>query len=185
MNKSIAALIVGTCLASPLAIAQSNDTGWYLGLGAGRAYLEDDNRLVGVDFDADDTAMKVYFGYKINQYIAIEGSYADWGEPDDRIGGNKYEADLSGFGGFVMGILPVTDRFDLFAKIGVYLWDAELENKRTNLELADEDGYNLGFGFGAGYDLTNNVGIRVEFEAVDADTLDDAYAGTVGIHWQF
>ena len=69
------------------------------------------------DFDDDKDVWQGIAGYKFNEWIAIEGSYIDFGDYGNDLAG----AETDGYTAAVKGILPLTERFSLFAKVG-QLW---------------------------------------------------------------
>jgi len=185
MKNPMLPLVLGALLASPAAYAKE---GWYIGAGIGQATVEEEDRTVTprLDFDDDDTAFKVYAGYKFSDYFAFEGQYFDNGEATDNLtNGDRVEVTADGFGAYALGILPATERFDLFGKIGVAWWDGEIKNKTTGFKYADESGYDLGFGFGASFDVTDRFVIRAEFEAIDSDKIDEVYTWMASVQWNF
>jgi len=185
MKNPVLPMVLGALLISPAAYANE---GWYIGAGIGQSTVEEDDRTVSprLEFDDDDTAFKVYAGYKFNDYFAFEGQYFDYGEPTDNLAnGDRVEVTADGFGAYALGILPVSERFDFFGKIGVAWWDAEVKNKTTGVRYIDEDGYDLGFGFGASFDITDRFVIRAEFEAIDADKVDEIYSWMASVQWNF
>lgn len=120
-------------LASPYALA--NDSGWYAGINAGRSTAEiDDPRITSallssgftttsINDDDRDTGYKLYGGYQFNKYFALEGGYFDLGTfgftattvPAGTLNGTIR---LKGLNLDAVGILPVTEKFSLFGRIG-------------------------------------------------------------------
>ena len=81
-------------IASPQALADSIDAGWYLGANVGQSRANiDEARIargllgsgfsgVAIDSDERDTGYKVFGGYRVNRHFAIEGGYFDLGKFD-------------------------------------------------------------------------------------------------------
>ena len=187
MKNPILPLVLGALLASPAVYARE---GWYIGAGIGQATVEEEDRTVSprLDFDDDDTAFKVYAGYKFNPYFAFEGQYFDYGEAKENlaaVGGERVEVSADGFAAYALGILPVSERFDFFGKIGAAWWDGEIKNKTTGFKYVDESGYDLAFGFGASFDVTDRFIIRADFEAIDSDKIDEIYSWMASVQWAF
>ena len=69
--KSIGLTAILLMLASGTALA-AEDGGFYLGAGVGQFNLEEDDfaELTADDFDADDTSLKLFAGWRFNPYIA-------------------------------------------------------------------------------------------------------------------
>src|SRR6185436_14318068 len=94
------------------------------------------------DFDAGDAgALTGRLGYKFNRNFAAEGE-ASFGINDDD------DVDLNhNLGVYAVGILPVSDAFDLHARVGYQTSEVD-----TPLGDADDDG--LGYGVGAQWNLS-------------------------------
>jgi OOP family OmpA-OmpF porin len=131
------------------------EPGWYIGGGLGDADVDRSG------FD-DDTAFKLFGGYKSGGPLAVEAAYVDLGEFD----GRGAEFDVDGFQLAALGHLPLGEKFSLFGKGGVYFWDSDASGA------GDDDGTDITFGFGVLY-ATEKWGIRVEWERFDGTDPDD------------
>src|SRR5262245_5080304 len=91
--------------------AQAADKGFYIGAGIGQANLENQVNDVGdigeIDFDADDTGLKAFAGFRFNDWIGIEGSYVDFGNPSDIFEDDDVDVDANAWAGYVVGFLPI------------------------------------------------------------------------------
>ena len=139
MRLSIARGVAGIAALIALGIgtqpAFADDAGWYLGFGAGRSLSRLDydrlaRELSAADFDAPtlyphnrDTAYKGFGGYQFSRNFALEGSYFDLGKfgfpapaaaPGVLDGGLR----VRGYGVDAVGLLPLSERFSAFAKLG-------------------------------------------------------------------
>jgi OOP family OmpA-OmpF porin len=85
----------------------------------------------------------VFGGFKFNQYIAIEGSYYDFGEIGDR--SNQLEID--GIIIVAVGSIHVLPKLSLFGKIGAHDWDADTSRLIAS-QLNTDSGTDAFFGFG-------------------------------------
>ena len=172
-----------SCMLISFAYAQES---FYVGASIGQSYIEEDDVVAGEDFDEEDFGFKVFGGYQFHKNFAAEFDYLDFGEPDDNILGVKSEIELYAFALYGVGILPLTDQFELFAKLGAAYWDAEVKAKFLGLSVSDdEDGTDLAYGLGASFAFTDQVAVRVEYEGVDVDDLDGADLLTVGGTYSF
>jgi OOP family OmpA-OmpF porin len=166
MNKRVALngfVLVGM-FASASALADV-PAGFYAGAGVGKASIEDDD----TGFDADDTAFKVFGGYNFNRNFAVEVSYFDGGNPDDRFGIGSIEASLTGLNFSALGRLPVNDVFSVFGKIGFAAYDVEAKGRIGNTVVASDDDSDedLSYGIGAAFNLGPSFEVRGEYEAID------------------
>ncbi len=126
--------------------------------------------------DDTDNGWKIYGGYKFNQNMAVEGSYADFGEmtidsnvtsPFQGTLDTTWEAQTLAVAG--VGILPLAYSMELFGKIGVHYWDVDYQRTASagggvGSASESENGTDLLFGVGAGYTLNNNFALRAEWE---------------------
>lgn len=177
----LAALAV---IASPFAVA--DDTGWYVGANIGQSRAKiDDARITGgllgaglattsISNDDSDTGYKLFGGYKFNRNFAVEGGYFDLGRfgftantaPPGTLNGSIR---LKGLNLDLVGILPITEKFSAFGRVGVDYADARdafsgtgvvnVLNPNPNKREA-----NIKFGGGLQYDFTQSLAMRLEAE---------------------
>lgn len=150
--------------------------GFYVGFGIGRNTLKDSS----VDFDASDTAFKLFGGYSINPYLAVEGSYIDGGSPSQDFFGSEVSVDTTAFDASLVGSYPFTPQFSLLGRLGVMFWD----EKASGFGLtASESGNDLSYGIGAGFHFSPNSHLRLEWQS--ADTELDVSIISASIAWKF
>lgn len=148
----------------------------YIGAAAGQADIE----------STDDTSIKIFGGYRYNNF-GIEAAYHDLGEQsetDPFLGTAAIEVtgiEISG-----VGFLALNPSFDIFGKIGLFLWDVDLS--LTGFPGVSDDGNDLMFGFGGQFKPTKNFSIRAEYQltelsinSVDFDT--DILSIGVALHF--
>ncbi len=196
--RFIFAFVASVLLASAPAFA-AEDSGFYVGAGIGEAGVDVDLGVSGVsDFDGSDTAFKVFGGWKVIKYLAVELEYIDGGEADDRwrFDDGEFSEQLratvafTGFNLSAVGILPIGEQFNVFAKLGLLFWDADGTLRYSN-SLGDSETERLGesdndfsWGIGAGFDFTENFGVLVEYQGFKLDDADaDLISGSVV--WRF
>jgi len=86
----------------------------------------------------------------------------------------------------VIGFLPANPNFDLFGKVGMFFWDADLS--LTGFPSISEDGSDYIFGMGGQYNPSKNVSIRFEYQAttLDINGVDfDTDVVSVGASYNF
>ena len=162
---------------------------FYIGLGMGEAYVNDDT----TDEEISATTLMLQAGYKINEYMALEGRYTvNLGDPDYDSGNltgiaNGYDGDLSTWGVYVKPMYPI-GKFSFYALLGY--GEIMLE------DLAGGDAVEDGFqwGVGASYALTEQVSIFADYVSLYDDKgfdyrakLDDVDTDTwtVGFSYNF
>jgi OOP family OmpA-OmpF porin len=169
---------------------------WYLGASTGQsridattgeideAFLIDDGFVAsGTTLDKTDTGWKAYLGYRFNRIFALEGGYADLGEatfkttivsapasPGLPTPPFPINATATANGVMFSGVLhlPLTAHSSVFAKAGVFGWEAEFTEripgtgitrvKRTERET------DAVYGAGAELGLSDALRLRLEFE---------------------
>ena len=181
------------------ALADGNDSGPYVGAGYGQFNVTIDNlESAGQDIrdiDTDDGAWKAFFGWRFNKFFSLEGDYIDLGNPRggfDASGSNgNYSVDLSGFGIYAIGTLPITI-FELSAKVGYYYHDVtikvDLESAGSgNQDIVNSDKSTEAFtyGVGAGVTLIDHLNVNVEYERMEFDKLSNAYVVWLTGAWRF
>lgn len=116
----------------------------------------------GGDFDEDDDFKEALVGLQFNSFLGIEGSYVDLGE----FGGDLGNADIDGYSLAVVGRLPLTESFGLFAKAGQLFWDADV----SLAGFSDSyDGDEPFLGVGADFYVTDNLAIALEYDRYEVD----------------
>jgi OOP family OmpA-OmpF porin len=186
-GKWMTAAAVLTLTAGP-ALGQIDDNdnreGFYLGVGLGdfsssADSLEDFDEL---DFDSDDTAMKVFGGWRLNRFFAIQLDYIDFGESSTNANLLNIRSETSGFAPTVIGTLPI-GFFELFAKAGMMWYDVDFDI--DNDPGYSDSGEDPIYGVGVGLTLIERLSLRLEYEVVDIDALDEADAIWLTAAWRF
>ncbi len=160
---------------------------WYLGatLGASNANITQEAvPVTGATSsafltDSRDPGVKVFAGYRFNRYFAVEGGFAWLGEFQATTQvtaptAGALNADIRVIGLYIDAVpmLPVGDRFALFAKVGVLL--SETRTTRSTFGTvtpvpglnanASIDQPNWSYGLGMQYDLDKTVTLRFVWE---------------------
>ncbi len=164
--------------------------GFYVGgsTGIGDVTLRSNNQF---DDPKDSLfVIKGIGGYRANKFFAIEGAIigATNDEYDDGLDG---EADVS-FGalsGSLLGIIPVDDTFELYAKIGAYVGESVVDDNflffGTNNTEENENGLVWGAGTFLKFGSRKQFTIRVDYEEFDTDALDDFWTVSGGFQYNF
>jgi opacity protein-like surface antigen len=162
--------------------AVDNESGFYAGAGVGSFDVKIDD-FDDVDdtidrYDTDDTAWKAFAGWRLRPFIALELAYVNLGSPDDEIlPGVDLTVETDGFAPYVVGILPLGDWFELFAKAGYYWYDVEARISSPIGEASEDDSNStFTWGAGAGVNIFEVVNVRLEYEQFDFDETDDSRA---------
>lgn len=148
----------------------------YLGVGIGQSKYKDIDEVqaacagVGAVCDVDDSgsAFKIYGGVSFIKFLGIEASYIDLGEAKANASVPiPAEATLTAKGGSLSLLpqIPIGDHVTVFGRLGVSAVEAELEASAPGFSAEDSTGAaGVIFGVGGILRLTDNIGIRAEWE---------------------
>lgn len=178
-------LAVLAAIASQFAVA--DDSGWYVGGNVGQSRAKIDNarittQLLGAGLTATsiadnnrDTGYKLFAGYQINKNFALEGGYFNLGRfsyvattaPAGNLSGNIR---LQGVNLDGVAMLPITDQFSVFGRLGLNYAQAHDGFSSTGAVLTpanpnpSKNQVNYKFGAGLQYAFTDVLAMRAEVE---------------------
>lgn len=216
MKRAITLSLVTAFAALTTSTALAQDSsGLYINLGATQLSTEQDLRNTEISGeiidlgiqDIDITMITGRIGYRVNDFLAVEGE-AGFGLGGDEITQTvPFEAlgqvanvdaniglDVGNYYiGFVRGILPAGDDFDIFARVGYGEAEAsadvnaslaggssDLLASLAGLSLSTsltEKASDFAYGVGAQYNFTDTDGVRVDYTRLDkTDIISLAYA---------
>ena len=165
-KSSIAALgfVVAAGLALP-AMAQVGMNGWYVGASIGQAKARDAcNDLAGTGLSCDDTdtAWKIFAGYQFHPSFAAEAGYINLGKASAAGFGLTDEVKSTAWDLSLISSVPVTEPLSLFGRLGVYSADVKED---TNFGFSSShSNSDLTYGLGLRYNVTENLGVRAEWQ---------------------
>jgi OOP family OmpA-OmpF porin len=190
MTKHLSGLMV--ILAAAAVPASAVENGFFIGGSIGGSSLEVrdfDDELGDLRFSDGDTAYRLFAGFRFLNFLAVEAGYVDLGDPSDIVGevdGEPLELQIGvkGWDAFAVGMLPIGP-VDLFAKVGVVSWDADIRAALDDLRDRDSDsGTDAAYGIGVALRL-GNVALRAEGEQFDIGDAEDVYMFSVGMTYTF
>lgn len=174
--KAIAgAVLVSSGLAAAQAHAQEK---FYAGGSIGSGSIDESittELITSGTVDGKSNGFKVFGGYRFNPNLAVELALVDLGKASysgtfSGIPVTGGQVKVSGLNASAVGLYPVNPGFELFAKAGLFAWDAKASDLTGGVPFsAKNDGVNLSLGIGANYYFTKNVGARIEWEHFDLD----------------
>jgi len=147
--------------------------------------------------DAKDSAYGFVVGWRLTEHIALEGGYLDLGDVvyKDRSTGlfantppaenwaQNLETSTSGIALSALGILPLTYRWEVYARGGVLIANSEesvfiTDGNQSEKLRANQSGFDLFAGLGLSFSVAEIYNLRLEygrvFDAGDDDVLDEA-----------
>ena len=198
MTKATTVAAALLALMAGPALAQEDDTdragrnleGFYLGGGIGdySSSVDEINSLdsiddAGVDFSDGDNAMKVFGGWHFNQFFAVQADYVDFGESSGAVSPSvSGTSDVQGFAPSIVGTLPIGP-IELFARVGMMFYEVDLN--LSGGQLIDESGEDLVYSAGIGIDVLDRLNLRLEYEEIDIEQLDESDALWLNVAWKF
>ncbi len=177
-----ASFLLFVTFANPLMAQTTTDynEGWYMGgnMGISTANIDKDKitqNLTNYSYsdDEQDLGYKLFGGYQFNKNFALEGGYFNLGKfdyslstPNGSLDGN---IKVMGLNLDAVAILPITEDFSAFARIGANYAQAKDSFGTTgNISISDnspkKNDLNYKFGAGLQYAVTNALALRLEAE---------------------
>ena len=160
------------------AVVQRPDRFVFVGASGGRSDIAEAlarNLLTSGSVDGEASGFKLFAGYQFHRNYAAEIAFVDLGEA-------KYQGEFSGIpvsGGKLqvtginlaaLGRVPLSTRFALFAKLGVFFWEVEANDTTPAGPFsAKTDGASASFGVGASFDIGRHAAVRAEVENFRVD----------------
>jgi OmpA-OmpF porin, OOP family len=183
MNRSAGFLITTLLGAFVSAPAYPQEGRSYLGGGLGQSKFIEwcDPTLRACD--DQDSAWKLFGGYRFNRYFAVEASYVDWGKVTATgATGARAAADQHSYGIAAVGSLQIDPRFTVFGKLGFLRNEQETRRITPNPSTLQRQETGLHYGFGGKYSFTKNWGLRAELE--NTEKLD-VRMFSIGVEFTF
>lgn len=159
----------------------------YARMGVERGALDGQAIAAGLppssSVDKSGVGFKLGVGYQFNRNFAVEGGYDDlrsfhYRNPGTADTGIKYTARI--WNVFGVGTLPLDDGLLVFGKIGIADNRLKADTVETAAYQNKESHVRAAFGVGGEYDLTDNFGLRVEYEYFGKAGSDANFAAHTG-----
>ncbi|GMA83472.1 porin family protein [Shewanella glacialipiscicola] len=160
------------------------ENGIYVGANYGYLKVDGDD-----DFDDNSDVMQGLVGYKFNKYLALEGSYINFGD----YGNGLANAETDGYTAAIKVMLPIADRVELYAKGGQLWYSTDYDVVGFS---GNDDGEGVFAGAGVAFKVTDRFLINAEYTWYDADinvdnvanggkTDTDFNQASVGVEYRF
>jgi len=183
-NIVIALLALSSLGTAPQVLARGP---FYVGASAGWSDIDTEIAFPGLitsgTADGKNTGYKIFGGYEFNPYFGVEISLVDLGRV--KYSGSYLGApvtggkvDVVGLNGSAVGIVPVTESFSLFGKLGIFAWEASWSDVTNGVPTKGQDnGADLSIGAGFAFNFTKNFSARLEWERFKAGGGEDYNTG--------
>jgi len=136
----------------------------------------------------DPNGFGIYGGYNLNENLAIELAYDDFGDSNDNFD-PEWTISASAISAVAIAKAPLNNGFTLYGKLGVSRYDVELDvngNPDPFLGIfgnVSDDGTELTYGAGVRYEASEEIGLRLEYVFVDGD--DSVKPSTLSIALEY
>ena len=194
-HRLAAMVAVGMFFLAPPLLADSN--AWSVSLKVGEASIDENfgDENFGWRVDDEDTSLGVAVGYTPFRYLGFEAAYHDLGtyrglpnlcevcttfNNDLLIPIHPGEADFTALSFSLVPRWPITERFALYGKVGVFDWEGETTPLFPGQSVEDPSDTEFLTGVGARYGLPSGLGVQLEYEA------SELYENlSLGATWRF
>lgn len=157
----------------------------YVGISGGRSRFDINSGPPGFASDSSDSVIKLTTGGYFHPNMGVEFGYLDVGKAR-RLGG---ETKAQGLNLSLVGRAPLTEQFDLFAKLGTTYGRTRTSGViGTGVQTGKEDGFGLSYGLGARWAFTPQWAAVVEWENHKfkfSDANANVKLTTVGLQYRF
>jgi opacity protein-like surface antigen len=196
MKKVLLASAVVAATLSGAAFAE-NPTGPYVGGAFGRFNLDIDSpRDFGSNISRavndNDNSYKIFAGWRVLPFLALEAAYVNLGEPGDAISSSgtngRYNLKADGFAPSAIASLPLGP-VELSGKVGYYYYDVEVNTNiggsgNTSLD-SDYSRNDFFYGVGLGITLFEHLHVKAEYERLDLENYDKSDIVWLSGAWRF
>ena len=166
-------IIVGVAIASAFSPAlHASEAKFYVLGGAGLSYFDEKNS--GGDKE-DATSFTLGGGVKINENLAFEVNYHNFGDVKDSAPSASAKITSTAFAIGMLGILPMGERTSVYARADIMAVDVDLKATVNGTTMsASSNGYSPSIGVGFDYKIADTVNLRAQ---VQRTFYDDDIAG--------
>jgi hypothetical protein len=177
--RKILVATMATCILMPIT---ANAEGFFVGGSIGSASLSQD--FDGLTVDDSTTSFRLVAGWRFNEYFSVEGGYNSFGKfkDDVDIAGVPTSVSLTA-DGFTLGLggsIPLSDRFSLIGRAGMFFWNGTAEiNSVTQADPGDSNPF---FGAGAQFAISSKFLINADFTRYE---VEDANSDVLSVGFEY
>ena len=156
MKKTLSIALLCAAIATP-ALAQK-DNHWYMALDAGPLRMQNSNY-------ADPGSLTVSGGYRFGRNFALEGGLTGYGDSTIYYGNGTTTAEQGDARFLAVGILPLSQSFELFGKAGLGFHTAKVTGTGAySSTYSKETTTNAVIGFGGQFNINRTFALRLQYE---------------------
>jgi len=142
---------IAALLAASAVMAETTERPWYVGAALGKTQVE--------DFSSNSVRHDFILGWRLLSFLAVEASYINLGRFEDASAPDPLLL-INGFGGALLGFLPINDRVSAIGRFGLHKLDIEHNYEGYEPKLARI------VGVGAEWTLRERLAVRLEFQHI-------------------
>ncbi len=151
--------------------------------GEGDSYIGFSLGSVSPDNSVYDSTMgwKLFGGYSVNRYFALEAGYISFGDMDGPMMSNNETKifSSSGLEFSAIGSYPLADKFAVFGKLGFLVWDSKWRNSGPTGGMVTTGDVDLFYGLGGRFDLSSSIGFLGTWERYSLDDEIDVLSASI------
>lgn len=117
----------------------------------------------GGTFDNDNEVIEATLGGFFNRHIGVEASATSFGEYGD----DALSSDTKGYGMAIIGRLPLSNSWGLYAKGGQFFWDNDIETDGSSIETDGSDPF---YSAGMDFRLAEHFNMIIEYTRYELDS---------------
>ncbi len=174
------------------AIAMANDA--YMDFSIGQTKFPGTGTAQGIisSVDDSDSSLTLTFGYKFNNYIAVQAGYYDFGEysstfrldqpPFDQGPDATLSYEIRAYSVAVVPQYPISEKLSVFAELGMHSYSADAQNQFPSfengvfdsmiVEKSSQDGEEFFYQAGLAYQFTDSLFTSIKYGQFDLDSDD-------------
>lgn len=173
-----------TALAAGPPLFAAGDGPWSVTLKAGQASVDEHfgDGFFGWRADDEETSFGVAVGYTPSRYFGFEAAFHDLGtyrglpdlcevcttlETDLLVAIHPADVSFTGFSLAVLPTWPLTERFAVYGKLGVFDWRGDTTPLYEGQSLDDPSDTDLLTGVGARFTSPSGLGVQIEYETTE------------------
>ena len=141
----------------------------YLGFQFGQSRAD-----LGPSLNERDAGFKLIAGWSFNPNLAAEISYTDFTEIGRASQPGFFSIESQGIAYTAQVAMPLTESFDLFARLGFLQWQSQINGNvgGNKVALTTDSGTDPVTGFGLSFRLSERFSLRAESEVYHIEGVD-------------
>jgi len=177
------AMLLGTSVAFGQGPGPDNPEGFYIGAGLGNYEAEiDDVDDANFDFDESESALRLFAGWRFNQFFSVGLDRYDFSEAEAASDLLNVTAETEGWAPSVTGTLPLGP-VDLYLRAGILFYDVEIGI--NDEPVFDDSGDDPVYAAGLGLAFVERLALSLEYEVIEIGEFDDSEAVWFLVGWRF